>query len=1205
MTRSIVRDCTLLSLIMFGAFAYEQCAYAQGVIHGNGDPRTLHPTPNCAFGRFYVDDSTQQMYQAMQGSPCSWSLPGAAIPGLSGDSQGNVTVQKSLASPAYIFSNSKVPPTASDGSLLSTQLALSPYTFGAKCDATINFSTNVLTGTNDEQAFRSMLSYASAVGESAQVQLPAGHMCRVDRPGGVPTTFAISGNQITFQVVNSLAAGDVFTPRCFSSTNDFLNGAPLVALASGLSGTQVSAVLYHADVLSTSDSGGGAGCDYALTDAAAPTITQAGTPGSTSYSYEVIPVTQFGTGAGAVATTTTGNAQLGSASGANCNVINWSPVTGAEFYWVYRTASSGTPGYVKQIANISQVYGAVTTANDCGTTINSSTATVSQGGTGGSTAYTYEVLANVNGAVSEAVATTSTGNATLTGINTNIVTWTPIAGANSYALYRTAGGATQGFLNVVTGTTFTDGGASASNPIIPATNTTVNAPATLESPALPLPVAGGVTVYGSNPQAYRPTVGANTVYSSAIVGVGVGPVFQLGADESANVISSSLDGAGTLTINYTPMVSNQTFTAGLHTVFSGSSNSALNGSYTIATVGTGTLTITGVAGSATTGVGGLLHTPYSLAQWNGPASGLNLHDFAIVDMDRSTTTQTGGAGISCPIDQFFCFYVPGNYGVKDFRGGNITLSNMAITGAFEFGTWGIQSDFDLFDKFTNIQAGWTAIYMGSGSSPSSMQDIGVFGMNGIWFDGSGSQPIKVHGVHLAGGAKTTSQIVLSNTGWDPIGVNGGGLPSYVSLYDINFERGGFAPGCLYSPRAFISVDSYYTSATMSGKVDIQRPTTVNSGLGGSCNIPFLIQWSRGAHDFGGIDSDQITLTEPMVATQNLSVNFRAYAETLSAFGSFDLNSANKYVLQTPAMEGLGSSVTLYNGKVALNNPVFPQNLTVNQQLHVAQGGQINLDDDGTNISGLFCFFGTGGTTGLFRCQNGGNPTSQRIFSGVDASGHQVFNLTTRGGLSFLNNAGTPWSANVGLFLAPDTSFASGSPINGLVHYRSDLNRFVGDTNLAQTYFATLADLGCSTTGPTGSPSATTVLFGNCAWANPGKTAVIAWGQNGANSFSNNGQTSAELIVPAGITITRFLVHVGTAAVGCSTFPVAQLFDSTASAAIAGTPTTIAASTNNFDSGVLSVNVAASHALFVHNATAAVGCSTLPSGAAYTVQYQMQ
>lgn len=61
------------------AVALACVAGAQGVMHGNGDPRTQTPTPNCAQSRFYVDDATGKLYQANSGSPCVWTDPSATV----------------------------------------------------------------------------------------------------------------------------------------------------------------------------------------------------------------------------------------------------------------------------------------------------------------------------------------------------------------------------------------------------------------------------------------------------------------------------------------------------------------------------------------------------------------------------------------------------------------------------------------------------------------------------------------------------------------------------------------------------------------------------------------------------------------------------------------------------------------------------------------------------------------------------------------------------------------------------------------------------------------------------------------------------------------------------------------------------------------------------------------------------------------------
>lgn len=94
---------------------------------------------------------------------------------------------------------------------------------------------------------------------------------------------------------------------------------------------------------------------------------------------------------------------------------------------------------------------------------------ITQGGTSGATSYSYTVTA-VNAAgetMASAVFTTATGNATLTSLNDNIISWSSVTGAVSYNVYRTASGGTPsstGKINssAVLTTTFNDTGLSAS-----------------------------------------------------------------------------------------------------------------------------------------------------------------------------------------------------------------------------------------------------------------------------------------------------------------------------------------------------------------------------------------------------------------------------------------------------------------------------------------------------------------------------------------------------------------------------------------------------------------------------------------------------------------------------------------------------------------------------------------------------------------------
>ena len=92
----------------------------------------------------------------------------------------------------------------------------------------------------------------------------------------------------------------------------------------------------------------------------APTVTNQGTPGATSYSYVIVAKNANGTTTpSGTTTTTTGNATL---TGVNFNRISWTAVTGATSYDVYRTASGGTPSSTGRIS----ISLAATTLDDTG-----------------------------------------------------------------------------------------------------------------------------------------------------------------------------------------------------------------------------------------------------------------------------------------------------------------------------------------------------------------------------------------------------------------------------------------------------------------------------------------------------------------------------------------------------------------------------------------------------------------------------------------------------------------------------------------------------------------------------------------------------------------------------------------------------------------------------------------------------------------------
>jgi hypothetical protein len=95
------------------------------------------------------------------------------------------------------------------------------------------------------------------------------------------------------------------------------------------------------------------------------TVAPVGTPGSTTYSYVVTAVTEYGeTIASNTATTTTGNATL---SGANLNRITIPMVPSAAGYRIYRTVGGGSVGYLGFTV---EAYGVTPTFDDTGIAAN-------------------------------------------------------------------------------------------------------------------------------------------------------------------------------------------------------------------------------------------------------------------------------------------------------------------------------------------------------------------------------------------------------------------------------------------------------------------------------------------------------------------------------------------------------------------------------------------------------------------------------------------------------------------------------------------------------------------------------------------------------------------------------------------------------------------------------------------------------------------
>jgi hypothetical protein len=94
-------------------------------------------------------------------------------------------------------------------------------------------------------------------------------------------------------------------------------------------------------------------------------------------------------------------------------------------------------------------------------------------------------------------------------------------------------------------------------------------------------------------------------------------------------------------------------------------------------------------------------------------------------------------------------------------------------------------------------------------------------------------------------------------------------------------------------------------------------------------------------------------------------------------------------------------------------------------------------------------------------------------------------------------------------------------------------------------------------------------------------------------------------VPTGITVTGFDLAASTAAAGCTTYPVLQVWDGTAAAEVGSYSTAFTTGTNFYTQVTGSANVTSGHQLRLKITAAAAGCTTNAGGIVATVTYQMQ
>jgi len=94
-------------------------------------------------------------------------------------------------------------------------------------------------------------------------------------------------------------------------------------------------------------------------------------------------------------------------------------------------------------------------------------------------------------------------------------------------------------------------------------------------------------------------------------------------------------------------------------------------------------------------------------------------------------------------------------------------------------------------------------------------------------------------------------------------------------------------------------------------------------------------------------------------------------------------------------------------------------------------------------------------------------------------------------------------------------------------------------------------------------------------------------------------------LPAGVTVTGFDLAASTAAAGCTTYPVLQIWDGTSGVEVGSYSVPFTSGTNFFTQVAGNSNVASGHQLRFKITPAAAGCTTNAAGIVATLTYQMQ
>lgn len=217
------------------------------------------------------------------------------------------------------------------------------------------------------------------------------------------------------------------------------------------------------------------------------------------------------------------------------------------------------------------------------------------------------------------------------------------------------------------------------------------------------------------------------------------------------------------------------------------------------------------------GAGGIINgsddgQAWNAANYNGP-QGVRVSNVLFKHNDPDTPLNNGQQS-----------YGAGSYGIRDWRGGGIILKNVVFEN-FEFGTWGVQSDLNVFENVRRVYC-----HVGSYLGPRSDQHTEMhpeFLLCDTALDNDQAKSTRLFGGQVIGcGAAGVSPIIVRK------GSKG------VCIYGPWFE---FYQGYNGEIKSFVSVGEVagYDAALTTADCAITDPTAWTSGQGSARHVRFI------------------------------------------------------------------------------------------------------------------------------------------------------------------------------------------------------------------------------------------------------------------------------------------------------------------------------------------------------------------------------